>query len=434
VDADSLTFACSIGELEGNLLAGFLEGEIHLAIREQNAGQSLSCLAQLNVRDDDAEILEWIIAMTGLGTLGRVPAQRTSKPQIRWCVVTRADCAELVRLLERFSFHGRKRLEFDRWSRAVRVWNSDSPSRCAELREIKAELHDLRRYSDYCLANATSLPNLTALQGYISGFLLAEAHLQLTDKEARAAVNLRADDEALLRMLAAASAMGSVRRYSPSPPANPVVRWTIAARDQLARLGSWLLDAGLPGHKGDLARIWAEGVIDFSRAGRREVAAAHLARVRPYRAPAGRDLLAVAKPELAARCRDALVAWARDESGPLSCCAYARWRREHRDCPTRNTIAREFGGWQGALRAAGLGDRVARPPRRIGGEVGRARRRDEQRARVLTAVRRFEAEHGRLPRAIEFFRWRFQAAPDAPSQGTVYNLFPGGWPAVIAAL
>jgi len=33
---------------------------------------------------------------------------------------------------------------------------------------------------------------------------------------------------------------------------------------------------------------------------------------------------------------------------------------------------------------------------------------------------------------MEFFRWRLHHAPDSPSQGTVYRVFPGGWREVIA--
>ena len=51
----------------------------------------------------------------------------------------------------------------------------------------------------------------------------------------------------------------------------------------------------------------------------------------------------------------------------------------------------------------------------------------------MDAVRRFEAEHGRLPREMEFFRWRLAAVLDAPTQATVYRLFPGGWHAVLDA-
>ena len=53
---------------------------------------------------------------------------------------------------------------------------------------------------------------------------------------------------------------------------------------------------------------------------------------------------------------------------------------------------------------------------------------------MLAAVRRFAAAQGRLPRATEFFRWRLQAAPDTPSQGSIYLLFPGGWSEVLLAI
>ena len=41
--------------------------------------------------------------------------------------------------------------------------------------------------------------------------------------------------------------------------------------------------------------------------------------------------------------------------------------------------------------------------------------------------------HGSLPTAMQFFRWRLVEAPATPTQATVYRLFPGGWPAVLAA-
>ena len=53
---------------------------------------------------------------------------------------------------------------------------------------------------------------------------------------------------------------------------------------------------------------------------------------------------------------------------------------------------------------------------------------------MLAALRRFEAERGRLPHAMEFFKWRRSACPEAPAQATVYRLFPGGWHTVLQAL
>jgi hypothetical protein len=71
--------------------------------------------------------------------------------------------------------------------------------------------------------------------------------------------------------------------------------------------------------------------------------------------------------------RAALVAvlrtWASEAEGPLSCNAYARAAQGHRHWPTRNTFARIFGSWHGALAAAGLSTRAARVPRSQGGEM-----------------------------------------------------------------
>ena len=101
---------------------------------------------------------------------------------------------------------------------------------------------------------------------------------------------------------------------------------------------------------------------------------------------------------------------------------------------------RHFGTWYDALAAAGL--EAARPRLQRSSQPGtaaaverpRVQRAREQRARVIAAVRQFEIAHGRLPRATEFFRWRLQAAPHTPSQGTVYRLFPGGWTEVMLAI
>jgi hypothetical protein len=61
-------------------------------------------------------------------------------------------------------------------------------------------------------------------------------------------------------------------------------------------------------------------------------------------------------------------------------------------------------------------------------------RRELQRQRVIAAVQTYRREHGRLPRAMEFFRWRYEKDVDAPSQGTVYRVFPGGWDEVLDEL
>jgi hypothetical protein len=61
-------------DTDGHFIAGFIGGEAHLAVVEQNGGQSYSCAMTLGVRDDDADLLRRLAARTGLGTVHPVPA------------------------------------------------------------------------------------------------------------------------------------------------------------------------------------------------------------------------------------------------------------------------------------------------------------------------------------------------------------------------
>jgi hypothetical protein len=132
-----------------------------------------------------------------------------------------------------------------------------------------------------------------------------------------------------------------------------------------------------------------------------------------------------------------LRTWAANEPFTLSCERYATARQP--GWPHRNTIARRFGSWSAALAAAGLADRAASTKeldreRARGSAVGRAAAREAQRERVLATLRYGVNLHGGvLPTAMQFFRWRLIEAPATPTQATVYRLFPGGWPAVLAA-
>ena len=88
----------AISAAEGHFIAGFVEGEGHFGITEANGGQSFRCLMSLRVRDDDSELLEWLHARTGVGTLHAIPARATSNPQVGWMVQTQSGCQTLVEL------------------------------------------------------------------------------------------------------------------------------------------------------------------------------------------------------------------------------------------------------------------------------------------------------------------------------------------------
>ena len=192
-------------------------------------------------------------------------------------------------------------------------------------------------------------------------------------------VHLRQDDRPLLELLAASTGFGKVSEHRPAAPLNPSATWTIAARAELAQFVDLLRRGGLSGRKLRELAIWAGAVEELNcPEPRREVLEAarqRLAHERAYRPPPRAELLRLPGRDIRQESLDALTAWSRETADTLSCTAYMRWRRGWPAAPWRNTIVRQFGSWQAALEAAGLGDRVARPPRPIGGEARRAARR-----------------------------------------------------------
>ena len=433
-------FSVSISESDRSFLAGFIEGEATLRICEHNGGQSYGCQITLNQRDDEQDLLEWILATTGLGRLRRVAARLTSKPQIIWIVDSQDDCRELLALIEPCGFHGRRAAELRVWSRAVHVWTESSgDARRSALRRLQGELRAARRFGGGARA-ATPFASRRQLLGYISGFTSAEGCFGLSDCRPRFSIHLRHDDRPLLDLLAGATGLGKVTDHRPAQPLNPSSTWTIAGRAQLAELRDLLRIGGLAGRKARELDVWSLAVDELNRGAmpgvvpRRDMLERmrdRLAEVRAYRAPERKELLRLSGRDTENESLAALVSWSRVTHGSLACGEYMRWRRDHPESPNRNTIVRHYGSWHGALEAAGLGDRAARAPRPAGGEARRQQERDAQRARVIAAVRRFKYEHGRLPRALEFFRWRYEASVDSPSQASVYKLFPGGWSEVL---
>ena len=422
--------------VEESFLAGFVEGEASLRIYEQNGGQSFGCLMTLNQRDDAQETMERLLISTRLGRLRRVAARLTSRPQISWLVDSQDDCRTLLELLESCGFHGRRAAELDIWRRGVRAWTeTGGEKRRSTLRALRSEFAASRRFGAGA-PSARPFASPAQLLGYISGFVAAEGCFGLSSGRPVFTVHLRQDDRPLLELLAAETGFGKVSEHRPAAPLNPSTTWTIAARAELARFADLLGRGGLCGRKLRELEIWTGAVEELNRPAPRravlEAARQRLANERAYRPPPRTELVRLPGRDIRRESLDALIAWSRETAGKLSCSAYMHWRCGQPAAPGRNTIVRQFGSWQAALEAAGLGDRLARPPRPVGGEARRAARRVEQRARVIAAVHTFEREHGQLPRAMEFFRWRYERAVDAPTQGTVYRLFPGGWAEVLA--
>src|SRR5215218_2278745 len=106
--------APGISHEEGHRVAGLLEGECHLFV-VQNNRTGWRCGCSITLRDDDREILEDARGKLGLGSLGAIPARNGSRPQVRWKIESKVECAALVDLLDQHQLGGRKRDEYEIW-------------------------------------------------------------------------------------------------------------------------------------------------------------------------------------------------------------------------------------------------------------------------------------------------------------------------------
>jgi hypothetical protein len=423
----------------GHFIAGFIEGEGHFGIAEMNGGQSFCCFMSLRVRDDDTALLEWLQATTGLGVLYAVPARATSNPQVQWLVRTRSDCDALVQILDRFELRGRKAREFEIWKRAVALWNSEVPDRALVAEHLRRGLIASRRFAaprDGVVEPPTSAD---ALSGYLHGFLCAEGSLSLDRSHTGLTVHLRQDDRPLLEMFMHRLGVGYVSDHPAYGSSRPSSAWRVARLDDVARLASRLDPGRMRGRKAAELEVWLRAIAERRRAraaGRRPQLDALIAAFRAAREYQPGDPLRKSPPrDVVARenTLQTLRRWAEHEPGALSGGRYAGAREP--GWPHRNTIARQFGSWDAALRAAGLADRLARPkPRPVGGDAQRDAHLAAQRERVLATLRYGIVLHGSIPTATQFFRWRLVDLPATPSQATIYRLFPGGWQAVLDAL
>jgi hypothetical protein len=435
--------------LEAGFVVGFLEAEAHFCVSPANGGQSLGCAASLVARDDDAALIVALSAATGLGQIGPRAAYRTSRPQIVWTITTQAETTALAAILRQHPPVGRKAQICEAWWRAVEAWTSARPDRAAVLWRLRTEIQVAARYST-CPRPARAFDiNDEFDRGYVTGLIVGDGHLGISSGGARLTVHLRDDDRPLLESLRA-SLGGTVRGHRAYGTSRPAAHWCVCGTRDLARLRDVLAIDLFPSRKQREFEVWSAAIDEQIRAARasrprsRELLgrlAVEIRAARQYVAPAQpiaierrRDAQVAATR---ARCLAALAEFADGTDGPLSSTVYER--RRHAAAtgwPRRDTVARHFGSWYAGLEAAGLEQRAAANPDRF---ANRSRavfdaRRIEQRERVLASLRRFIAEFGHVPRAMEYFRWRLVSDPDTPTQATVYNVFPGGWVAVLEAL
>lgn len=430
-------------ELDSLFLAGFVAGEGHFWIAENNAGQSWSCGFALAQRDDNADLVVSARDLAGCGEIRWQPPRGTSHAQVHWVVQSMADCSALARSLSTFPLIGKKAGDLAIWQEAVTAWNETTkgPLRWRQLKRLAREL---RAHRDPAVAVDYTRVDIStpALSGFLAGFASAEAHFGASPTgHPRFVLKLRADDTAVLRLLANRFAVGRLMRVPASQHGSAQTAWLVTRLDELRSLVT-VFDCQPPlGRAGRVYEHWRELVIATERSASALRPRADLVRdARRYRSGGELKVSPPSRDTKRRRYVEVLVAWAGHTGPPYTATSYEEWRRRaNPETPNRNTLASFFGCWRDALAAAGLpcdGSRSAQANARAveTAAAARAVSRVRRRAAVLRAVDRCWSALGRVPTASEFFRWRLASAPNSPSQPEIYRLFPGGWAAMLDAL
>jgi LAGLIDADG endonuclease len=427
---------------DGPFLAGFVAGEAHFWIRPNNAGQSWACGFELCQRDDNSALVQALRDQVGCGAIRRKAAWRSSRPQVGWIVQSIDGCVRLATVLDGWHLLGKKAGDFRIWREAVAVWRDKrlGRARWPRLDRFASALRAHRRpdvMPDYTWVDIGD----PYLEGFLAGFASAEGHFGASvNGHPRFVIKLRADDSAVLALIASRVGVGRLVPISRRGRDRPQLTWLVTELGSLRRLVS-LFDRRPPlGRAGRLYPYWRELVTRPVRDGTvLRSLARDIRSMRRYRVP---EPLPTARSRMAARREQyvsALEQWAREAGPPYTATSYQRWRRTCAEgAPTRNTLASSFGSWRGALQAAGIPTVDSRPAglnrvsrdRAVRSRVGKA---VQVRRSVLLALQRCSVALGTVPTATEFLRWRLQAAPGVPSQATIYRYFPGGWESVLQA-
>jgi len=254
--------AQGLSEPDGHALAGFLDAEGCFHIRSNNRGRTWSCTMSVAVRLDDGDVLVDLCRSTGLGRVCTKRAHGRSRPQARWCIASKRECAELVRILRRFPLRARKRRDFDIWARAVDRWSAvaydarDDAAFHADMARDAQLLRAVRRYVN------TPPPALDgpddAVIAYLGGFFSGEGCFGLSGLQPRATVKLRRDDRAILELFASRYGIGLVREHAAYGGDNPSVTWVICATGELATAICLFEAAQLRGRKRREFEVWRQ--------------------------------------------------------------------------------------------------------------------------------------------------------------------------------
>jgi hypothetical protein len=365
--------APGLSSADAHRLAGLLDAECSFGVVPNNR-DGWRCLCSISLRDDDGDTLIAFHRRLGIGHLIQVPARSGSRPQVRWDITSKVECARLTQLLDVHPLRGRKLTEYEIWREAVGLWAARrygiGPDACARLARLAMQLKAARVYRDRAGASRPVMTDPHA-RHYFAGFFSGEGSFGMAPRAARVVIKLRRDDRPLLESFRDEFGIGRVCDVAIPAPWSPAAVWHVTSARDVLRAIALLDSCGLLGRKERQFGAWRPGAeaISLAKMSGKPVDARLVASAR--RALAGATAYGPPSEPLAldpgygdARVAqiDVLRSWAASVDGPLTCTAYEIARKLHRQWPKRDTIALAFGGWYEALRSAGLEHRAARRP------------------------------------------------------------------------
>ncbi|MDB5584863.1 MAG: hypothetical protein JWR80_10039 [Bradyrhizobium sp.] len=132
--------------------SGFVDGEgcFHVHKKTVNNCETYDCQFSLTLRADDKAIIEDMKRqLGGIGSIAERPAPKAGngKPQVRYCISSKADCQILREVLRAFPLRAKKRRDFEIWSDALDAWLDHEPGTSwEEIAYFREKLMAVRQY------------------------------------------------------------------------------------------------------------------------------------------------------------------------------------------------------------------------------------------------------------------------------------------------
>jgi hypothetical protein len=144
-------------EAFGHWLAGLIDGEGSFGIYPSNVGRGdWRFVFSIQLRADDAALLEAVCSRTGIGRVRRAPNHRERQhPTVIWRIDSAAEHRTLLRLLDRYPLLSKKRRDYDLWREAFLARGDRQ-----RVAVLQARLSDVRRYDAPPVTTAVLPPAL----------------------------------------------------------------------------------------------------------------------------------------------------------------------------------------------------------------------------------------------------------------------------------